>query len=86
MTHQLKTDPEPFREVLDGHKTFELRFNDRNFQTGNIIILRQTRYSQAEMACGKPLEYTGAEVRKIAGYILREGYGLPSGYCIISLL
>ena len=47
MIHHLKTKPEYFQVVINGKKPFEIRFNDRNFQVGDKVILE---------------EYTGKEI------------------------
>jgi len=41
MTHELKTWPESFRAVKHGIKTFEVRKDDRNFQVGDYLILKE---------------------------------------------
>ena len=41
MIHELKTWNEYFEEVLMGHKTFEIRENDRNFKKGDTLILKE---------------------------------------------
>ena len=41
MTHHLKIKPEYFQAVIDGKKPFEIRNNDRNFQTGDKVILEE---------------------------------------------
>lgn len=39
--HELKTWPEFYRAVQDNKKTFELRYNDRNYQVGDELLLRE---------------------------------------------
>lgn len=39
--HDLKILPEYFLPVFTGKKTFEIRYNDRNFHTGDFIRLRE---------------------------------------------
>lgn len=41
MIHDLKTWPGVFHEVASGAKTFEIRYNDRNFQVGDLLLLRE---------------------------------------------
>ena len=41
MKHELKILPEYFKPVKDGIKNFEIRKNDRNFQVGDTLILKE---------------------------------------------
>lgn len=41
MIHELKILPEYFTEVLSRKKTFEIRKNDRGFQEGDTVILKE---------------------------------------------
>ncbi|EAA0362612.1 DUF3850 domain-containing protein [Listeria monocytogenes] len=40
-THELKILSEYFWDIAEGRKTFEIRKNDRDFQVGDILILRE---------------------------------------------
>jgi len=74
--HELKTWPDRFNDMLSGIKTFELRFNDRNFKVGDILILQEYRQNDGE--------YTGRTIIRSVIYIL-EGFGLKDGYCVLGL-
>lgn len=39
--HDLKTLPEYYDAVDKGVKTYELRFDDRNYAVGDMLILRE---------------------------------------------
>lgn len=39
--HELKIGSEFFEAVKDGRKKFEIRKNDRNYQEGDILILKE---------------------------------------------
>lgn len=83
-THDLKTDPGVFADVLSGAKTFEIRFNDRDFQVGDTLRLLETQHDGADMKSGAPLVFTGREITKTVSHIL-TGYGLSDGWCCLSL-
>ena len=98
MVHELKTDAEVFQAVLDGKKTYEIRKNDRNFQVGDELHLKETVYTGEEMKArhngaypgemipGMPLEYTGRCIARYVTHVLRGPiYGLASGWCILSI-
>lgn len=41
MKHELKIWPQYYCRVADGSKTFEVRNNDRGFQPGDTVVLRE---------------------------------------------
>ena len=82
--HMLKTDPAVFQDVLDGSKTFEIRFNDRGYQVDDLIVLKETKFTGQQMKSGQPLVYTGREIQKRISYVL-SGYGLQEGWVILGI-
>ena len=88
-THELKTDPEVFNDVFESCKSFEIRRNDRKFQVGDTLCLRETEFTGEQMrsdALKYPLEYTGRETTREVTYILRGPiYGLQDGWVIMSI-
>lgn len=77
--HELKTWESYFHALISGDKMFELRKDDRGFRVGDTLYLRETKYGTGE--------YTGREVWRKIGYILRcePDLGLMEGYAILSL-
>lgn len=85
-THELKTDPEVFEAVAKGLKTYEIRFNDRDYQVGDTLVLLETAYTGQEMKAGQPLEYTGRGCPfKVSHILTGPIYGLQDGWVIMSL-
>ena len=41
MIHRLKTLPRYYQPIIEERKPFEIRNNDRNFQTGDSVILNE---------------------------------------------
>jgi len=74
--HNLKIQTEYFEVVKNGTKKFELRKDDRNYQVGDLITLREYDGDK----------FTGRGINNIPiNYILRNcpEYGLKDGYCIL---
>lgn len=78
MHHELKTVNHYFQRVWFKEKTFEVRQNDRDFQTGDTITLRE--YDK------ETDKYSGREVMAIVGYVLRDFKAVEPGFVIFSLL
>ncbi len=86
--HELKSDPGQFDAVWDGKKPFEIRRNDRNFQVGDLLWLRRTRFTgeqMKQMPDNCLLEYSGRSIVALIKYILPGGYGLRAGWCILGI-
>ena len=76
-THELKCWPEHFDPVARGVKTVELRLNDRNYQVGDTLYLRE--YEPSEPA------YTGRSVRVVITHRMSGGEWLRPGYVALSI-
>lgn len=76
--HELKTVPAPFQAVLDERKRFEYRKNDRGFQGGDVLHLREWL---PDMKI-----YTGREMYVLVTYMLEGGlFDVPVGYAVLSI-
>jgi len=84
-THELKTDPGVFESVFRFDKTYQIRKDDRGFEQGDILYLRQTTHTGRAMAAGAPLIYTGKYCYARVTHILHGPiYGLKQGWVILS--
>lgn len=78
MTHALKTWPAYYTLVENGTKNFEIREMDRPFKVGDTVILQEWN--------PETKQYTGKECTYKIGFIFEgPGFGLKSGYCVMSL-
>lgn len=75
MKHTLKLQQPFFDAVADGKKTFEIRSNDRGFQTGDEVEFREYENGRG---------HTGRVFSAKVGYLL-SGWGLESGYVAFSV-
>lgn len=77
--HELKTWPQYFAGVEAGTKTFELRKNDRDFQVGDTLHLRE--WDPATAA------YTRRSVQRWVTYIVHGPvFGLNRGWVIMGIV
>jgi len=86
--HELKIWPQYYGRVADGSKTFEVRQNDRGFQAGDIVELREWDPQEKIINHGivsavHPVGYTDSQP-----LTFRIGYVLPidSKRVVFSLL
>lgn len=85
MSHNLKTWPEFYDALLAGTKPFELRKNDRGFEVGDELVLREWNPQTGH--------YTGRKIVRTVSYLLehRPGagcaatFGLREDYVIMGL-
>jgi hypothetical protein len=76
--HELKTHKEYFVPIFTGFKQFEIRKDDRDFEVGDELVLKE--FDKANLV------YTGRFLHRRVDYILRGGqFGLEEGYVIMSL-
>lgn len=81
--HELKTWPDPFQETKSGHKRHEFRKDDRSFQAGDVLILREYNPPLAEGLTGL---YTGRAIaRRVTSITRGPDFGVPAGYAAMSL-
>lgn len=89
-SHILKTDPQPYQDVHDGRKKFELRKDDRPFEVEDELVLHETRFTGAQMKADPeayPLQYTGRFNIVTVTHLLRGPiYGLAEGWVIMSIV
>ena len=81
-THDLKCWPGPFQAVKQGIKTLELRYNDRDYQVGDYLHLREFVPIYPGQRPGK---YTGDSVLVQVTHVLRGFTGLEPGYVAMSI-
>ena len=79
MVHELKTWPQYYQAIVSGNKTFEVRKNDRHFEVGDLLILKEYNPTTGE--------YTGKQVTKEITYILPGGSqsGIQMDHVVMSL-
>ena len=76
VNHDLKIEPAYFQAVLEGRKTFEVRYNDRGFNAGDTVKLIEWN---PYYAC-----YTGMKLVKRIGYV--SSFSQKENWVVFSLL
>lgn len=83
--HELKILPEYFKQVVEGRKNFEIRKDDRGYEVGDTLHLREWEKPTKESKEGT---YTGRSIKKKIIYIFeggKPGYGLKEQWVILGL-
>lgn len=71
--HVLKLDNEYYDDVVSGFKKFEIRFNDRDYKVGDILVLEEY----------DGIDYTGDRCKRIVTYI--TDYAQQDGYVVLGI-
>lgn len=74
--HKVKIRPEYYEPVMNGKKTFEVRYNDRDYQVGDALLLREWDESG----------YSGGESLFDISYVLKDFDAIKQGYVILSIM
>jgi len=78
MIHELKTWPEYFNMIAIGLKTFEVRKDDRGFELGDTLVLKEYLPDDKK--------FTGNEIRVHVVHIMRSDDvlgGLVPGFVVM---
>lgn len=77
-THELKTINPFFSDVWDELKSFEVRFNDRDYKVGDLLLLREFNPKALN-------KYLFREILCKVKYILDDLLYTKEGYVIMSI-
>jgi hypothetical protein len=95
MRHELKCWPPYFERLLDGSKTFEVRKDDRGYQTGDWLVLREWDPAKCRIDSACNGRYDGynpcpAYTRRVlefkVGFIFKSGFGVDLGQHVVMSL
>ena len=75
--HELKCHRQYFNDVWYGRKPYEVRYDDRGYAVGDVLILRDYD-PQTD-------NYSGASIRALVTHILRGFVGLQQGYIVMGI-
>ena len=73
--HKLKIKSEHYINVINGTKTAEIRYNDRNYQVDDILILNEIDENG---------NFTGKNCAVIVTHVLDDNQYLQTGYVMLS--
>lgn len=78
--HLLKTLARYYDAVADGRKTFEVRRNDRAFQTGDELLLERWEETKYGLTESSPRQLLKVKIT----YLLQGGqFGIEPAYCVL---
>lgn len=73
--HELKIQDPHFDDVVSGAKTAEIRLNDRDYKSGDEVVLWQW---------SERFGYTGSYVTILLTHVLKEYKGIERGFALLS--
>lgn len=76
MIHQLKCNTQYFKDAVNGHKTFEVRRNDRRFHLGDYLALNEISENGT---------FTGFSALFHVHYILDDPEYVKEGFVILGI-
>lgn len=83
--HELKTWPQFFAAIESGRKTFEVRRNDRGFNAGDVLYLREYDPKRKIPGCADG-SYTGNAFHVRVTYVLSgEAVGIKEGFVVMGI-
>lgn len=75
--HELKTWTGPFKDIKAGRKTFEYRRDDRGYEAGDDLLLREWAEDSG---------YSGEELLVSVPHLIRgPDFGIPAGFVCMSI-
>lgn len=80
MNHQLKIHQCYLIHILEGKKTFEVRLNDRDFQTGDTLTFLPLADDAYDVYQAHP-----SIPRFVINYVLSNFGGLQPGYVVLAI-
>ncbi len=84
-THQLKIEETYFNRLIDGTKTCELRFNDRDYQAGDEVQFKIPIEPIAGTLQNSVQNYRCTSDRFKITHVLTYPKGLRDGWVILSI-
>lgn len=73
--HEIKTEKQYFERVMSSEKTFEIRRDDRGYQTGDVVVM-----NEVDRRNSATLRETGRSVRVRIKYV--SHYQQKEGWCV----
>jgi hypothetical protein len=79
--HDIKIHPQHFRSVQANEMPFQIRFNDRDYQAGDTLTMKEWKPDEL----GKGGKYSGLEIHRVINHVFDELPGLQSGFVAFSI-